>query len=300
MPCNQDTCSKYSPQNNSKLGVQLEKGIYPYPAGARRINAPSWDRDRIMYDFEDVCSSIVPSSRYSTSSLTTTTTDPKTGATSSSVSTGYGFNSVNSAGANAGKLYEALPATNWWESYRVCTPTTLSTYPAYAGSVQKTRYWNHYPTEISFEPIFSDTWFYYLFDTLNGVTGIPCAAYCFTVTYLYGAASGGKAGYVSYVYNVTKTPYECPCTPDETYIRYTLEDGLTNPAYNQDPYPTFWSIGTKRNGIAFKYAARTAPAPSSPTYTSTGAMLRFRPLWNGVPKSETQIIWKDEIGRAHV
>jgi hypothetical protein len=85
MPCNQDTCSKYSPQNNSKLGVQLEKGIYPYPAGARRINAPSWDRDRIMYDFEDVCSSIVPSSRYSTSSLTTTTTDPKTGATSSSV-----------------------------------------------------------------------------------------------------------------------------------------------------------------------------------------------------------------------
>ena len=286
MPCNTDTCSKYSPQNNQSLGIQMEKGIYPYPAGARRINAPSWDRDRVMYDFEDVCSAVVPSSRYSTSSLTTSTTDPKTGTTTSSTSTGYGFNSVNSAGNNAGKLYEALPATNWWESYRACQATTLSTYPAYSGSVQKTRYWNHYPSELSFEPIFSDTWFYYLFDTLNGVTGIPCAAYCFTVTYLYSAGGGGKNPYVSYVYNVTKTPYACPCTPDETYIKYNLEDGLTNPAYNQDPYPTFWSIGTKRTGIAFKYATRTVSAGS----ITSGAILKFRPKHT----SEKFLVWKDE------
>jgi hypothetical protein len=280
MPCNQDTCSQYSPQNDPEIGIQMERGIYPYPAGTRRINAPSWDRDRIMYDFEDVCSAVVPSSRYSTSSVTSET----------GVSTGYGFNSINNAGDNNGKLYSPLSTGNWWETYRACQATTLTTYPAYSGSVERTRYWNHYPTEISFEPIFSDTWFYYLFDTLNGVTGTPCAAYCFTVTYLYAAATGGGKsgggtdGYVSYVYNVTKTPYECPCTPDESYIRYTLEDGLTNPAYNQDPYPTFWTIGTKRNAIAFKYATKTA-VPGS---LVSGAILRFRPP----SSSETNVIYK--------
>jgi hypothetical protein len=272
MPCNQDTCTQYSPQNNPELGVQMERGIYPYPAGARRINAPSWDRNRIMYDFEDVCSAVVPSSRYSTSS--TGTTD-----------TGYGFNSINNAGDNNGKLYSALPGTNWWESYRACQAVTINTYPPYSGAVQKTRYWNHYPTEISFEPIFSDTWFYYLFDTLNGVTGTPCAAYCFTVTYLYDAGGSGRTGYTSYVYNVTKTPYECPCTPDETYIRYTLEDGLTNPAYNSDPYPTFWAIGTKRNGIAFKYTTKAIPSGN----TTAGALLRFR----SSSTSETNLLYKD-------
>lgn len=264
MPCNRDTCNNYSPLYSNTNGIIMERGINPYPMGANRINAPSWDRDRIMYDFEDVCSSIAPASRYSTNSI--------------GGAPGYGFNSINDSGANSGKLNQTLSSGNWWETYRQCS--TAPSFGQYTGAVQRVRYWDNYPTEISFEPIFSDTWFYYLFDTLNGVTGTPCHTYCFTVTYYYAAAgTGGRtSNQINYVYNVTKTPFACPCTPDETYIRYNLEDGLTNPAYNSDPYPTFWSVGTKRNGIAFKYA------PSS----SQSTILRFRRNQS----SESDIVFK--------
>lgn len=259
MGCNSGSCGKYSPQENPQLGIQMEKAQFPYP-NTKRINAPTWERDRVMYDFEDVCTSVAAASRYSTNSTSTTTTTPAppgsppgTPGTSTTTNVpGFGYMSINNAGANAGKLFQTLTNTNWWETYRQCT--TPVTFGQYAGAIQKVRYWDHYPSQLSFEPIFSDTWFYYKFDTLNGVTGTPCHTYCFTVTYYNTAgADGGSSRQINYVYNVIKTPFVCPCTPDETYIRYTLEDGLTNPSYNSDPYPTFWSVGTKRNGIAFRY-----------------------------------------------
>ena len=259
MGCNSKNCNTYSPLGDpDTYGVYMEKVQKPYP-NTKRINAPTWDRDRVMYDFEDVCSAIVPSSRYSTDSTysETTTTDPQTGQTSttSTLTPGYGFLSINRWGENSGKLNEVISGTSWWDLYKDCA--TIPTVGQYSGGVQKVRYWDNYPSELSFEPIFSDTWFYYLFDTRNGVTGTPCHTYCFIVTYYNSEGSQGGSGStqprVNWVYSVVKRPYECPCYPDETYIKYTLEDGMTNPAYNEDPYPTFWAVGTRRNAIAFKY-----------------------------------------------
>ena len=265
--CNTSSCSQYIPGGNSTYGVQMKKEQFPYPATGQ-INAPSWSRDLIMYDFEDVCTRQNVIGRYSTGgtgNVTTTTPAPPGSppGTAPSVTVnnaaGFGYMGLNRGGANAGKLYQTLGTTqSWWEEYRNCVVDNSGGGGQYSGAVQKTRYWEHYPSQISFEPIFSDTWFYYQFDTANGVTGNPCHVYCFTVTYNFYPSNGGRTNQVNYTYNVVKRPYVCPCPPDETYIRYALEDGLTNPSYNSDPYPTFWSIGTKRNGIAFRYSSGAA------------------------------------------
>lgn len=287
MPCNTKNCSTYSPLGDpNTYGVFMEKVQKPYP-NTKRINAPDWPRDRVMYDFEDVCSSIDPSDRYSTlgSISESTTTDPQTGQTSTTATNtpGYGFLSVNQAGENSGKLNEPITGNSWWDLYRDCA--TVPSFGYFTGSVQKIRYWDNYPSELSFEPIFSDTWFYYLFDTYNGVTGTPCHTYCFIVTYYntpnaQTGTSGSTYNRVDWIYSVVKTPYECPCHPDETYIKYTLEDGTTNPAYNEDPYPTFWAVGTQRNAIAFKY-----------NVNSGGTILKYQPK----ESSEKHVVYRNNL-----
>ena len=240
MPCNISNCNQYSPLEDPTIGVLMTKKQFPYPATGT-INAPSWDRDRVMYDFEDICESVNPLSRYSSpyGPLNNgSNTTPVVG------SDGYNFNETNRGGAYSGKLYQPITTSSWWESYQQCGGQLFG---GYQGSAQKFRYWDNYPGRLSFEPLFSDTWFYYLFDTYEGVTGTPCATYCFTVT----RYEINDNSYTSY--NMIKRPYECPCHPDETYLKYTLEDGQTNPSHNADQYPTFWSVGTKRQGIAYQY-----------------------------------------------
>jgi hypothetical protein len=222
----------------------MTKKQFPYPATGT-INAPSWDRDRVMYDFEDICESVNPITRYSSPyGPLNNSSNPVPG------SDGYNFNQPNRGGAFSGKLYQELTNISWWELYQSCSSNL---YGGYQGTAKKFRYWDNYPARLSFEPIFSDTWFYYLFDTFDGVTGTPCATYCFTATGTYNSSNDNY--YISY--NMVKRPYECPCHPDETYIRYTLEDGQTNPSHNVDQYPTFWAVGTKRQGIAYQYQSST-------------------------------------------
>lgn len=250
MPCNSKSCPDFSPLNDPNIGVLMSKENYP-KRNTNHINAPTWERDRVMYDFDDVCQSVAPN-RYSTYSTTPTTTPD------------YLFGNKNDIGENAGKLNAPITTTKWWEAGGFACTNALV--PGAIVNPVKTRYWDHYPSEISFEPNFSDSWFYYMFDTYNGVTGTPCHSWCFTVTYFAGTGSGDGATAPRWIYQMRKTPFECPCHPDETYLRYNLEDGLTNPAYDQDAYPLFWSVGTKRQAVAFRYTTKSATT-----------MLRYRP-----------------------
>jgi len=250
MPCNSKSCPDFSPLNDPNIGVLMSKENYP-KRNTNHINAPTWERDRVMYDFDDVCQYVAPN-RYTTYSTSPTTTPD------------YLFGNKNDIGDNAGKLNAPIVTTKWWEANGFgCTSALI---PGTIVSPTKTRYWDHYPSEISFEPNFSDSWFYYMFDTYNGVTGTPCHSWCFTVTYFAGGGSGDGATAPRWTYQMRKTPFECPCHPDETYIRYNLEDGITNPAYDEDAYPLFWAVGTKRQAVAFRYTTK-----------SSAVMLRYRP-----------------------
>ena len=291
MPCNTN-CAEYSPLKDPTIGILMTKKQYPYPATGT-INAPSWDRDSVMYDFEDICESVNPISRYSSLYGPGNNDDnPVPG------SGGYNFNSVNRGGDFSGKLYQPITTSSWWESYRQCGGFF---YGGYQGTAQKFRYWDNYPARLSFEPIFSDTWFYYLFDTFNGVTGIPCHTYCFTVTNL------GVGDNDYYSYNLTKQPYQCPCHPDETYIKYTLEDGQTNPSHNVDQYPTFWSVGTKRQGIAFQYQSPVNPTCRNVTFGTWGEggssgrkMIKFtftpESAWSGTSENVNFVVRRSDSG----
>lgn len=250
MPCNSKSCPDFSPLNDPNIGIIMSKENYP-KRNTNHINAPTWERDRVMYDFDDVCRFVAPN-RYTTYSTSPTTTPS------------YIFGNKNEINDTAGKLNAPLTTTKWWESGGfACNTTNI---PGTIVSPTRTRYWDNYPSEISFEPNFSDSWFYYMFDTYNGVTGTPCHAWCFTVTYTAGTGSGSGATAPQWTYQMRKTPFECPCHPDETYIRYNLEDGLTNPAYDEDAYPLFWAVGTKRQAVAFRYTTKSA-----------SVMLRYRP-----------------------
>ena len=62
----------------------------------------------------------------------------------------------------------------------------------------------HYPDQLSFRPIFSDQWFYYLFDLSDPIVGYPCYfledidrdSSSVTTTSSPGSGTEGEPGYV--------------------------------------------------------------------------------------------------------
>lgn len=255
MPCNNDTCSNFTPQGDGSgddcsdpCGVIVNKKISPkWNQGA--INVPTWNRDRIMYYYDDVCEQ--PGLHTIDGSANSGDGDPTaTPPIPDSFDLNYGIGGITSP--NAGRIRQVLSTGYWWQgNTTVCPPffgygRNASTPPI------PVRYWDHYPSEQSFEPIKSDTWFSYVYDTANGVTGRPCHVYCYYM-YTLNSGAGDGAVYDTY-YGIEKVPYTCPCDPLESYIYYDLEDGKITPEGETDPYPLIWTVGTKQQRIAFSYS----------------------------------------------
>jgi hypothetical protein len=263
MTCNQYTCPDFTPSGRgpaqSGTGVQLTKEMYP-KRDTSALTVPSWDRDCVMYYYEDLCES--PTSLFSGGGLTTTTTtNPQTGQTSSSTTAANQdqFDSVATTGSNAGKLYKSLQGQGiWWESF---CPVYTRPGGAYNPNINATpfkyRYWDHYPSELSFEPGYSDSVFLYLWDTKEHLTGLPCHAICWTLVIIPGESSGSP--YSTYQYTPIKTPYYCDQTPDESYVEYTTEDGKLTDPDEKDENPLIHSVGTKDNAILFRLLGETTP-----------------------------------------
>ena len=248
MPCNSNTCPNYTPVGDgtgevcsTPCGVTVERKLSP-KWDTKRINVPTWNRDRIMYFYDDVCE------RAAVHTADGTTPPIPPGGTGEQVQ--YGLSGVENP--NAGRIRKVLAVGYWWQDNTLlCPPAVYKGYIPTAGAASPTRYWDHYPSEQSFEPIRSDTWFSYLYDTAKGVTGKPCYVYCYYTYTLYNG-SGDGSRYQTY-YGIRKVPYTCNCDPAESYIDYSLEDGKITPEGETDPYPLIWTVGTKSKRIAFKY-----------------------------------------------
>jgi hypothetical protein len=247
MACNKETCPNFTPTGDGSgtvcanpCGVQCTRKISPV-WDTSRINVPKWHRDKIMYYYDDVCEQ---------SALHTS--DGTGGTDPNSTQVNYGTGGVENP--NAGKVRKVLPSGFWWQGDNVLCPPTFSrgTYGT-AGVVSKVRYWDHYPSEQSFEPISSDTWFSYLYDTSTGVTGQPCHVYCYYM-YTLSSSGGGKATNYQTYYGIKKVPYNCNCDPIQSYVSYALEDGKITPEEEIDQYPLVWSVGTAQQRIAFTYS----------------------------------------------
>lgn len=259
MTCNQYTCPDFTPSGRgpaqSGTGVILTKEMYP-TRDTSALTVPSWDRDCVMYYYEDLCQA--PTSLYSGGG-TTTTTNPQTGQTTTTASNQDQFDTVANLGSNAGKLYKSLAGQGtWWEN--LCPNYTRpggAYNPGVVVSPFKYRYWDHYPSELSFEPGYSDSVFLYLWDTAQHLTGLPCHAICWTLVIVPGSSNGSS--YSTYRYTPIKTPYYCDQTPDETYVEYTTEDGKLTEVDEKDENPLIHSVGTTDKAILFRLLGETTP-----------------------------------------
>lgn len=287
MPCNKDTCGNYTPDGDgsgescsSPCGVTVEKVLSP-KWDTSRINVPTWNRDRIMYYYDDVCE------REEIHTADGTTPPIPEGETGTQVE--YGLSGVENP--NAGRVRRGLASGYWWQGNGIlCPPVIYRGYIGTAGAASPARYWDHYPSEQSFEPIRSDTWFSYVYDTSKGVTGKPCYVYCY-YTYTLSDVENGRSQYQTY-YGIRKVPYTCNCDPNESYVNYSLEDGKITPEGETDPYPLVWTVGTKQKRIAFNYTGNPVrngvPATfhmSEPTQVSASvgtnlSAMNFYEVWN--------------------
>ena len=256
MTCNKDTCPDYTPNGRAlprySSGVRMTREVYP-ERNTKEINVPSWDRDCVMYNYQDLCQS--PTSLFFGGGETTTT-DPETGTTTTTAADQDQFDSVSLIGSNVGKFYKSLSDEgNWWENRCPIYTVGRGAYSTPIGvSPFKYRYWDHVPSELSFEPNYSDSPFLYLFDTKEHMSGMPCHAICWTLV-IFPGTSGGGASYNTYRYTPIKKPYFCDQTPDESYISYSTEDGKLTGPDEKDENPLIHSVGTRDTAIVFRFGA---------------------------------------------
>lgn len=285
MPCNKDTCGNYTPAGDgtgetcaTPCGVTVERKIWPV-WDTKRINAPQWTRDRIMYYYDDVCE------RAQVHAADGTT--PNIPKDTSGTQVEYGLSGVENP--NAGRVRKALQSGYWWQGDGIlCPPNIYRGSISTAGAASPCRYWDHYPAEQSFEPIRSDTWFSYLYDTSKGVTGKPCYVYCYYTYTLSASTPNGKGTTTTYntYYGIRKVPYTCNCDPKESYVNYSLEDGKITPESETDPYPLVWTVGTKQQRIAFSYP--TGGQVAVKNITTTSAQVRMVKSNGNIPSCNTR------------
>lgn len=157
--------------------------------------------------------------------------------TSTGGSTGSG---TGTSAANCGKLSR---------------PNSCNTFSRGSDGAVSTLFQEYYPTELSFDFGFSDTWFSYLYDTSDdsGIVGIPC----YHIETETRSGDGGGSRQICH-----------PCTaftstPGETLIRYTAEEDLTGDP--DCPHPTLFGIGTTSNKVVFSYNQLSTILPNGVT-----------------------------------
>ena len=150
----------------------------------------------------------------------------------------------------------------------------------------------HYPDRLSFKPLSSDEWFFYLFDTSDPVVGYPC--YFLedvdevTTTTIPGNGLAeddpnydpGSSSSSTVSGNVCHPCTSLNCTAGSTNVEYTTQDGRI--VEGRDPFPTLWTAGTTSNSIAFRYQGGlpTSNPISATEFDISGAGLTQTDAWD--------------------
>ena len=126
-------------------------------------------------------------------------------------------------------------------------------------------YYDYVPNELSFDLMFSDRWFSYLYDTSDnaGHVGIACY-YLEEETRASTTPSPGVDGEGNPIPGTTTTTgsiicHPCTsfsCTTSKTYLTYDGVDDLTGDP--DAPHPTLFGIGTDSKKVVFSYNNRSA------------------------------------------
>ncbi len=167
---------------------------------------------------------------------------------------------------------------------------------------------SRYPSGISFEPLWGDQWFYYLFDTSRPVAGYPCYYLEDTDEITSGTDENGEPTSSSSSWGQTCHPCKnFTCEAGATTIEYTTAEGSL--VEGRDPFPTIWTAGTRTNAIAFRYedgiptTVPQGPIDFSITPTSGSA----QDCWeasssNGIPIDCPENPWSDpdDIGASYI
>ena len=119
---------------------------------------------------------------------------------------------------------------------------------------------DYFPSELSFDYGYSDTWFAYLYDTSNdaGVIGTPCyyieeeeRTTTTTVTPGEGSTTEPSTGDVETGATRCIPCAAFNCTTATTSLRYTAQEDLTGDP--DCPHPTLFGFGTSSLKLAFTY-----------------------------------------------
>lgn len=158
---------------------------------------------------------------------------------------------TTSSGANCGKASRDLGA---------CFPAT-------------TVFYGYQPDELSFDLMFSDRWFSYLYDTSDnaGHVGIACYYLEQRNRSSTTASPGNDPVTGDPIPGTTTTTADTvckPCTsfscaPDKTTLRYSGTDDLTGDP--DCPHPTLFGIGTDSDKLVFRYDQLSSSLPDGVT-----------------------------------
>ncbi len=167
---------------------------------------------------------------------------------------------------------------------------------------------SRYPSGISFEPLWGDQWFYYLFDTSRPIAGYPCYYLEDTDGTTSGTDPDGNPTSSTSYWGQTCHPCKSfTCEAGASTIEYTTQEGSL--VEGRDPFPTIWTAGTRTNAIAFRYEdgipTTTPQGPVDFSITPTGGSATD--CWeasnsNGIPIDCPENPWSDpdDIGASYI
>ena len=117
--------------------------------------------------------------------------------------------------------------------------------------------YDYYPTGLSFDFGYSDTWFSYLFDTTDkaGILGTPC--YHIETEETDNTGSGGE-------YSSSSTCHPCTafdCTPATTTLSYTVPPEGKDSNDPDCPHSTLFAIDTQSPKLCFGYDSLSTTLP---------------------------------------
>lgn len=146
---------------------------------------------------------------------------------------------------------------------------TDSTYSGTGGVSTRERVFDAAPSSLSFTPIESSQWWYYLWDLSSHVGGWPCLET--TTTNSTTGATPGVGGAPptggTTATTLTKVYYGCNgatkittagtgvlCPPVSVGLTYTCTDGKITDAGEKDPFPLIRTVGTNDLRVAITYS----------------------------------------------
>ena len=169
-------------------------------------------------------------------------------------------NPLPASSASCGKLTRAVPHNNFGQDCSFI--------------------YDYYPTGLSYDFGYSDTWFSYMYDTSDdqGIIGKPC--------YYYETESSSTTNNTSGAETSSSGDGNCfpcsgfTCTPASTTLSYTIPEG--NFTGDQDcPHPTLFGFGSDRNKLAFSYDSLSTTLPNGVTdFSFSYDGVTYTDAWN--------------------